>query len=46
MQARTSGVIDDDPVDLVRDILERIGDPLEVLEHLPADGELKRVLPS
>ena len=42
MQARTSGVIDDDAVDLVRDVFERVDDPLEMLEDLAAHGESHR----
>ena len=36
-------MVDDDAVDLVGDVLERIRDSLEVLEHLPRDGELERI---
>jgi hypothetical protein len=39
-----SGVVDDDAVDLVGDILESIGDSLERLEHLARDGEIERAL--
>lgn len=33
-------MIDDDAVDLVGDVLERIDDPLEMFVDLAADGEL------
>ena len=33
-------MINDDAVDLIRDILERVGDPFEVLEDLAGDDEL------
>jgi hypothetical protein len=38
-------MIDDDAIDLIGDILERICDSLEILEHLASDGELKRIGP-
>src|SRR6185437_2363618 len=37
------GMIDDDAVDLVGDVFERVHHTLEILEHLARDGELKRV---
>ena len=40
-----SGVIDNDAVDLVRHILERIRHWLEILEHFASDRELKRIGP-
>ena len=41
---RRSGVVDHDAVDLVRDILERVGDPLEMLVDLAGDDELHRLV--
>jgi hypothetical protein len=38
-----SGVVDDDAVDFVGDVLELIHHPLEILENLAGDGELKRI---
>ncbi len=38
------GVIDDDAVDLIGDILKRIRHPLEILEDLASDGEFQRAL--
>ena len=39
-------MIDYDTVDRIGDVLERVGHPLEVPEHLAGDGELQRVGPS
>ena len=33
-------MVDDNAVDLVGDVFERVGDSLEVLEHLARDSEL------
>ncbi len=44
--ARPSAVVDDDAVDLVRDILERVDDPLEMLEDFALDDEVDRAWPS
>src|SRR5690348_8557818 len=41
----SSGVSDYDVVDLVRDVLEGVHDPFEVLVDLARDDELHRVVP-
>src|SRR5690348_7017382 len=40
----TSGVVDDDAVDFVRHVLERVGDPLQMLVDFAGDDELHRLL--
>ena len=39
------GVVDDDAVDLIGDVFESVGDPLQILEHFAVDGELQRLGP-
>src|SRR6187399_1443507 len=41
--AARSGVVDDDAVDLVGDVLERVDDALEMLVDLALDHEAQRV---
>ena len=38
-----SAVVDDDVVDLVRNVFERVGDAFEMLVDFPRDDEAQRV---
>src|SRR6187200_886325 len=44
--AARSGVVDDDAVDLVGDVLERVDDAFEVLVDLALDQQPQRVAPA